>query len=478
MPSPHTTAPAALALLLCLAGCQSSYPAASTQYRTALVGGGHAAAVEVAETAAASDRASEIVWMLEQASAQRARGDVTGSTRTLERAESRFREADAKPDIALGGEALSTLTDPYRLPYRGRNLDRIFAATYQAIDHLQLGQVDKARVCVARSQFRQDDARRRWTESRRAATEESASLAGVDSQMAARLSDPALTSAREDVAARFAGGQTGADAMNAFAAWLGGVFHLRTAEGPSDLERARKSLQAAATLSPGNPFITADLVLAETGSARPDPGPGRTVVYVVHEVGLAPAWGETLVTLPLIYADTRAPLVRIALPTLTPQGESPSPTELVAGTTRTRLARLADIDALVRAEFDEEYPRARTRAIASATMKATVGYIANREARKEGRSDGGNLLAVATLLATNTYAVSSARADLRNWSSLPSEVRHARVEVARGASLGLSGGWIPAGTSCPIPPARSVLVTIRSISPETPVIMRTCILQP
>lgn len=478
MRSSRHVALAALALLSCLTGCQSSYPAASSQYLTATVGGGHAAAAEVAADAAKSDPASETLWMLELASAQRANGDIAASARTFERAEARFREIDSQPDLALGRETLSSLSDPYRLPYRGRNLDRIFAATYQAIDHLQLGETDKARVSLTRSLFRQEDARRRREESLKAAADESSSLGREDSQMGERLADPSLAAARDAVTARFDGKVGYPDAMNPFAVWLNGIYYLHTAEGPADLERARKSLQTAATLCPGDRFIAADLALAEHGAARPDPGAGRTIVHVVHEVGMAPAWGETRLTLPLIYADSRAPMVRIALPTISPQGETPSPTELTGGEATARLVTLADVDAIVRNEFEEEYPRARNRAIASATMKATLGYIANREAQKDDKSGGANLLAIATLLATNSYAIQSARADLRNWSSLPREVRHGRVEIARGGTVRLTGGWMDAGTECRIPAARAVLVTIRSISPGTPAIIRTSILQP
>jgi len=478
MRSSRHIVPTALALLTCLTGCQSSYPAASSQYITATVGGGHAAAAEVATDAAKSDPASATLWMLELASAQRANGEIAASVRTFERAEARFRESDGQPDLALGREALSSLSDPYRLPYRGRNLDRIFAATYQAIDHLQLGETDKARVSLTRSLFRQEDARRRREESLRAAADESRSLGSEDSQMGERLADPALVAAQDEMTVRFGAKAGYPGAMNPFAVWLNGIYYLHTAEGPADLERARKSLQAAAALCPGDRFIATDLALSEHGVTRPDPGAGRTIVHVVQEVGLAPAWGETHITLPLIYADSRAPMVRIALPTISPQGETPAPTEVTAGDAKARLATLADVDAIVRNEFEEEYPRARNRAIASATMKATLGYIANREAQKDARSGGGNLLAIATLLATNTYAIQSARADLRNWSSLPREVRHARIEIARGGSIHLSGGWLAAGTECRIPAARAVLVTIRSISPGTPAIIRTSILQP
>lgn len=474
----RTLALIAWSLVHGLTGCQSSYPASSVQYRTALLQGSHADAVEVAQSAAKSEATSEIVWRLELATSQRLAGDSVASSTTFERVETLFRQADQEPDIALGSETLSTLSDPYSLLYRGRNLDRIFAATYQAIDHLHLGEMDKARICLTRSLFRQEDARRRQTERRQAAKDELSTLTQGDAHMAERLSDPTLSAVLTETNSRFQHQQAYADALNPFAVWLNGIYHLQRAESPTDLERARKSLETASLLCKDNRFISDDLVLAEKCQVRPEPSPGKTIVYVVHETGLAPAWSETSILLPLIYADSRAPMVRIALPTISPQGERPAPTRVSVGSTNVQLATLADVDGIVRAEFEEDYPRARTRAIASATLKATVGYLANREAQKRRQSDGGNLLAVATLLATNAYAINSARADLRNWSSLPSEIRHGRIEVPNGSKLRLSGGWIPTDTHYPIPQGKVVLITIRSISQDTPAIIRTCILQP
>ena len=469
----------ALTGALCLNGCQSTYPAQRDLYETALRNGGYGAAAEVAEQALDSDPRSTTLWSLELAAAQRAAGRTRACADTLEAAESLFREADARPDLALGSEGLATLSDPYRLDYPGRNTERVFAATYQALAYLELGEPEKARVCLTRSLFRQEDAVRRDGLLRAAAEEEAAAIGREDSQLQARLTDSRLADASAAVNARFPGSTPSG---NALATWLHGIFHLRTAEGPADLERARKSLASAARMAGDDRFIATDLALAEHGSTRPDPGEDRTVVYVVHEEGLAARWTEQRVTLPLIYGDVRAPMVNLALPSLSPRPRQARATQAaVAGSPGITLAPLADIDALVHVDFREAYPLARNRAIASATMKAVAGYAANRAAQQatSRRDDAGaHLVAIATLMATNTYALESAHADLRGWTSLPQEVRLGRLEATRGATVRISGGSITGEVSCRLPAARAVLVTIRSISPDTPAILSTSILQP
>lgn len=471
-------APRLLALLVIalLSGCSTPYPAAADQYRVALAQGAYAAAGDVAR-GALSDEPSRIVWQLELAAAQRAAGDLAGSVRTLEDAEQAFRAADAEPELALGGEGLATLSNPYGLRYSGRNVDRIYAAVYQALGQLEMGEREAARVSLTRSLFRQEDARRRQAVADAAARGEAEAASREDGEFSRRLEDPVLSEAREAVRAGFRKGP--GDARNPFAVWLNGVYYLRTAEGMSDLERARKALESARALAPDNPHIADDLRLAESGNQAPSAQGGRTCVYVVHEEGLSPTWSEHIVTLPLVYADARAPMVAVALPTLLPGSGSDRPTEVgVVGQPTSRLAPLADIDAMVHEEFQAAYPLARNRAIASATMKAMVGYIANRAAQDDARRSGGSVLGAVTLLATNLYGVSSARADLRRWSSLPREVRMARVTTERGAVLRVSGGSIQGEATCRLPAAGCVLVTIRSISPEAPPIIRTSILQP
>ncbi|MFZ9200999.1 MAG: hypothetical protein ACO23N_01020 [Opitutales bacterium] len=470
----------ALAGLAGLAGCHSAYPAQRDSYQTALGNGGYAAAAEVAAGAAESDPASGTLWSLELAAAQRAAGRVRECAEVLEAAEALFLEADAGPELSLSGEGLATLTDPYALPYAGRNLDRIFAATYQALAHLSLGEREKARVCLTRSLFRMEDSARRVVAIRSTVEREEKEISQQDTQMQARIGDSRLASVRAGVNARFAGREP---RENALAPWLHGIFHLRTAEGPADLERARKSLRRAADMAAGDRFITTDLALAETSATRPDPGPGRTVVYLIHEEGLAPEWTEERVAIPLIYGDVRAPMVNLALPALVPRPRQTRPIQVAAsGLPAITFDLLTDVDALVHAEFREAYPLARNRAIASATMKAVAGYAANKaaqeSARQRGDSAGAQLLATATLMVTNAYALESAHADLRSWTSLPQTVHLARIEVAHGTPIRISGGSISGEVVHKPAPVRAVIVTIRSISPNTPVILQESILQP
>lgn len=479
---PWSRALAVVALALVLAGCKSAYPDEAARFRESFEAGRLAEAVEVAKESQSRPDETNLVWTLELANAQRLAGDIKGSIVTFEQAEEMLKSIDGMPDYSLSSEGLSTFSNPYQLTYRGRNLDRIFASTYHALACIESGSPERARVSMTRTLFRIDDAKRIARERSSIQSSEESQIKSEDTEFSTRLYSSDVAEARSAVQYRFRSAPAYADAMNPFAVWLHGIYFLHTAESPSDLEISRKSLQAAAAVAPSNKAITEDLALASNGNSRPDPGAGKTIVYVVHESGVAPYWSERMITLPLIYADPRAPIVNIALPEITPSAVRLRPVEVVtADATKVTTSSLANVDGIVHAEFKEEYPIARNRAIASSTMKAVAGYIANRAAEEHARrnqnNSGAQFAMLATLIVTNAYTLNSAQADLRSWTSLPKEVEMGRLVAPRGSQLRLSGGAIVGSYNCNLPAAKAVLVTIRSLAPGAPAVIRASILQ-
>lgn len=463
-----------------LTGCISDYPASNAAFRAAHETGDFIGAAAQASQAAAEGGASQLLWTLEEAAAQRAAGNIPAAVAAFERAETLLDGIDAAPEISLSGEGISTLSNPYALDYRGRNLDRTLSATQLALCYLELGEADRARVALNRAMFRIDDARRIADRRLAIAREEGDAAASEDSEFRSRLGSNDVLNAERAATGEFSGLPTYAGLVNPVATWLNGLFLLHTAEGPADLERARKSLQMAAAAA-GSQVVAADLALAEAGTGRPDPGAGRTLVYVLHEAGSAPRWREERISLPLIFADSAAPIVGISFPAVAPAGGTPSPLKVSWSEGQLPDANLlGSVDAMVLAEFREEWPVVRNRAIASATVKAIAAYIANKAAQEYARQNsdntGAQLMMLATLVATNVYTA-SAQADLRHWSALPSVYRLQRGDVPRGSTLTLTAEG-QAGPSIALPPARAVLITVRSVASGVAPSIRTCILQP
>lgn len=469
------------AVAAALAGCVSDYPTSVAAFRAAHEAGDFPGAAAQAATAAEEGGPSVLVWTLEEAASRRSAGDLPGAAAALERAATLVEAIDAEPEVSLSGEGLGALSNPYALVYRGRNLDRTFSAALLALCRLESGEPDKARVALTRAMFHVDDARRIADRRAAIAREEEGAASGEDEAFRSRLASDEVRGAATSATSGFAGLPTYAGFVNPLATWLHGIFLLHTAEGPSDIERARKSLQAAAAVS-GSATVAADLALAEAGKGRPDPGADRTLVYVLHEAGAAPRWREERITLPLIWADPAAPIVGVAFPAVDPAGGVPGPLAVVSGDTRfPEPTTLASVDAMVLAEFREEWPVVRNRAVASATVKAIAAYIANKAAQEYARQNsdntGAQLLMLATLVGTNLYTA-VAQADLRSWTSLPSVYRLQRAEVADGARLTLAGAGLAAPREVALPRAKAVLVTVRSVASGIAPSVHICILQP
>jgi hypothetical protein len=466
-----------------LSGCLSSYPDANADFRAAFERGDFAkAAKQAAAEAGDGSGPTALVWMLELGAARRAEGKLEAAAEALEKADALMAELDRRPEISLSRESLSAFTNPYALDYRGRNADRTMAAALLGLTHLERGDLDRARVAMTRALFRLEDAERLAARLREMTRLETSEAASADDAHRGRMSRPELTAAARSATEGLEGLPRYAATANPLASWLHGIFLLNTAEDGSDLERARKSLQLAAAAAPGHPALAADLAVAESAQGRPDPGAGRTLVYVLHENGMAPRWGQEVATLPLLLFDPDTPMVGIALPTLRPVASAGDHLTVAWGDGQSaRTERLASVDAMMLAEFREEWPRAVTRSLSSATAKALVSYAANKAAREHARRNsdntGAQLLYLATLVTTNLYS-GLAEADVRHWSSLPKECRLARLEAPRGGRLTLGGACVRTPTDLTLPDAKAVLVTIRTLGPSVPPVVRVAPLQP
>lgn len=238
-------------LAISFTGCVSDYAQNIQKYQNEFAVGDYSGAVASAAALVAQATPQDaVVLELQLASAQRLSGDLKGSIATFESLERRFSAYDEAPEVSMSGETLSAFSNPYELPYRGRSLDRIMAASYQALNYLEVSDVEKARVAMNRALFRQEDARRIAAQKSQIALSEGAAASRTSA-------DVEQASSHQKVLAALASARVGAlaypDYLNPFSVWLHGVFFLHTAEGASDLEKARNSFHGPVRWSPRIP---------------------------------------------------------------------------------------------------------------------------------------------------------------------------------------------------------------------------------
>ena len=427
----------------------------------------------LAGAAAEDDPKDALVWKLEQGAALRSLGRLAESVKVFEDVEQRLRAEEEAPGFSLseGGGAL--LLNDYSAEYRAKPYDRIYASTYQALNRLELGQVEAARVSLTRLRFVQEA----FGNGRiyLAGKPDSAAVDGkydVDRAIQDERTRAGLARIADDLGELTREG-TYDDACSH---WLQGMFFLRLGQGGSDLEKARKELLAASTLNRASTVFARDLADCVAAQAA-QPAPGR-VVYVLIEHGIGPVWREERIDIPWFVAGGHVPYVAVALPALAPayadynlglrldgQPVAVEPASRPAG--------------LVARHFEAALPGIRARAFTAAAVKATASYLINRAsaegANRQNSGSGSALFALATQIGTAVYTVGTTRADLRHWTGLPGRFALVRLDAPAGAKLTVPGH---PEASLTLPAGKVLLVSLKSASENTPITLRCATLVP
>ena len=469
-----------LFLAILLTGCASNYASSAKNFQSLYSSGDYAnSLVEVESLASNSSSEDEVVLKLQLAHLQREAGKIKESVDTFESVENLFQGYDASAEISLSAEGISTFSNPYALPYRGRSYDRIMTATYRALNYLELGDQAKARVALNRALFRQEDAKRMVAEKERIAREEMGNVDAKSSGAGRVLRSDEVNSAMSEGTADFVGLPVYQDYMNPLSVWLHGVFFLHTAQGIEDVEKARKSLERAQALAPQNLSIKEDAVWAATSGSRPTVD-GKCIIYVVHETGEAPVWNEHKFQLPLIIIDRNAPIVNVAFPKISPVPNQDT-LSIKYKSEVFNPALLASMDGVVAREFNDELPVARTRAVASASLKAITAYIANKAAEENNRrhgTQGSGLFYLATVITTNTYTTHSAQADLRNWATLPKNISMVRMVIPISEKIYIQNSLARPPISFTVPNVKSLILYCKTPAKGGPLSLHKIILNP
>ena len=463
-----------------LTGCVSNYTESAKNFQTLYSTGDYASSLIEAQTLVAQAKPEdEVVLKLQLANVQREAGRIKESVDTFEAVENLYQSYDASAEISLSAESISAFSNPYVLPYRGRSYDRIMTATYRALNYLELGNQAKARVALNRALFRQEDAKRMVAEKERIAREEMGNVDAKSSGAGRVLRSDEVNSAMSEGTADFVGLPVYQDYMNPLSVWLHGVFFLHTAQGIEDVEKARKSLERAQALAPQNLSIKEDAVWAATSGSRPTVD-GKCIIYVVHETGEAPVWNEHKFQLPLIIIDRNAPIVNVAFPKISPVPNQDT-LSIKYKSEVFNPALLASMDGVVAREFNDELPVARTRAVASASLKAITAYIANKAAEENNRrhgTQGSGLFYLATVITTNTYTTHSAQADLRNWATLPKNISMVRMVIPISEKIYIQNSLARPPISFTVPNVKSLILYCKTPAKGGPLSLHKIILNP
>jgi hypothetical protein len=357
-----------------------------------------------------------IVWRLEQGAVLRGNGQCEASNKAFDQAQDRIDQYSEEAKVKIGNEAGALLSNQANLPYTGRAYDGIMLNTYKALNYLQLGETDKARVELIRAYQRQQDA----------VADNQRRIEKVQGEAAKSKDKAAMNKAQQDpkFKSQMQGAYTGLDNLKAYAnyvnpftVYLDGLYFMADAVDASDLERARKSFERIVGFDPDNEYVKQDLATVDDlMNGKPLP----PTTYVIFETGCAPVRGQIRIDIPIIVS--KVSYVGAAFPTLQPQGNYvPGLTVTANGTSQTT-SLVASMDSVIGLDFKNEMPIVITKTIASTVTKAVAAYAVNEAANQQN-----SLLGLASQIGTAVAQAAVNIADERTWTTLPKQFQVCRI---------------------------------------------------
>lgn len=393
---------------------------------------------------------------------------IDASLDAFHAAEDKVDAYDQGADIKVGSEVASTLTNQANMPYRGRAYDKVLMNTYKALNYMQLGDVDSARVELNRALLRQreavEDNAKRLEEAQEVAEKAKNGEVGEDGEQVTydvdkAREDPGVAAVLDEVQAELDAKivQTYADYVNPFAVYLDGLFYLYHGVDSSDLERSRKSLERVTQMVPENSFVGADLEAATSGAVP------EGVTYVLFETGLAPWRDQLKIEIPTFIVTSGISYVGASFPRLKfTDNYLPYAGVSIAGMEPVNTAVVADMDSVVARDFKNEWPSILTRTMISTVTKAALDAMI----QKQVGDNFGWGAQLATKLATAATQSAINIADTRTWQTLPKQYQIARVVTPVDGQITITTDLTTKTVS--VEPGAINAVYIKSISPLAP----------
>ena len=386
----------AVACLAGLAGCATfSETIQSTEASLARHQPAAALAAYEKRSSASADR---VLDLMNKGMLQRMVGDFDKSTRTLEEAKGLTDELRA---LSLREQSLSFAINDASKSFIGEDFEQVMVHTYIALNYLEQGQLDPARV-------------------------EALQIDLLLREKAQRAPDSPYV---EDAFARYLTGIIYEDQRE----WSDAMIAYRKAYEAYQKQLERFGVAIPETLKRDLVRLADRMGLAEEAAGyRKAFGIGETpseeallergeIILTVH-AGLAPIKREQAIT---VLNPATGRFLRLALPQYRPRGQPFAYARVSAGPQAATTSRVENIDAIAVKSLESEMPAITARAIARMAIKDAAARAASSS---DNRSLGGPIAG----LAINIAATLAERADTRSWFTLPGEIHLARLSLPPG----------------------------------------------
>jgi hypothetical protein len=329
----------------------------------------------------------DVLASLNKGMLRRMTGDYAGSNRIFEIAKQRM---ESLYGVSISDTAASvTINDAVR-DYKGDRYEQVLLHAYMAMNYLQLGELDSARVEILQADVKMME----WGEQ----PDEDPFVRYFAGMIYEALGedDQALVSYRK--------------AMDVYVA----TRNEQLLEVPVMLKKDLLRLLASQGLRDEYRRLKSEFGLADFKPVKISDDFGELIVIL--NSGLAPIREESSI---MTFSPEVQSNVRIAFPVYKSVSAPVNRARLKVSEKLVGLETVENIDRLARQALDDDMPLVMTRAIARAVVK----YQTQKSAQDQSALAG--FLLTVTNLATE-------RADTRSWTTLPQEIQMARVMLPVG----------------------------------------------
>lgn len=351
----------------------------------------------------------DLLYFLEKGELLRLKQDVPESRDSWLSADEKVRiweeEARTSPEKLLGNVGSVIINDKTRR-YDGRDYEKVFLNTRLALDHLVLGEWDKARTEIKKMHEREAiiaELRAKDV----ADVEEKASKNGVQSTFKDLKGYPVETLDAPEVTSLKNGYQS------AYAHYLAGYVY----EALGEPSLAAAGYRQAIELRPDLPFLEEGLKGLD--QRRTQSGNGTDVLFVI-ETGASPAIKSMSIPLPMPLGS-HIGVIPISFPTIHPDANAFVPASLGANGTSVQLHPVTSVNTMARRALRDEMPGI----IVRGAIRAIAKGVAQKAAMDNDSSGVAGLLIMLGGIITES-------ADERSWRTLPDNVLVGRANLKPG----------------------------------------------
>jgi uncharacterized protein len=348
--------------------------------------------------------ADRVLYLMNTGMLERMCGDYETSTQTLESAKGQIEQLRA---LSLREQALSVTVNDATKSFIGEDFERVMVNNYLALNYLERGKLDDARVEAQQVDILLREKQQRTSKDNPYQEDAFARyLTGIIYEDEGEWSD-AMISYRKAYEAYD-------KQLKAFGVAMPetlkhDLIRLADRMGITDeAKRYRAEFNIDQTMS------EADLL--ERGE----------IILTIH-AGLAPVKRERAITAP---NPATGRIIRVAVPQYRPRAHPFGYARLSVDSGSAQTSRVENVEAIAIKTLDAEMPGITARAIARAAVKDSLAAAASAA----GSGNNASAAASGALLglAVNLTGVLTERADTRSWFTLPGEIHLARFALPPG----------------------------------------------